>query len=141
MAFHEIESAAHTLFENIVTGYQVIARSHYHRCFGIERGYMIGCPRYAGSRVAPVRLQKNPLLRNFRQLFPDHIHITAIGYNKNIFRTHDGQYPVIAHLQQRTAGSEKIQKLFRLVGTAVGPETATDSSAHYDAISVGIRRC
>ena len=97
---------------------------------------MISCPGYAGGGIAAGRFEQDAVRRNVGKLLAHLVGVAGVGHDQDILFRHYRQEALVAHLQQRAACAEKVNELFRLVRTAVGPEAAAYATAHYHAISM-----
>lgn len=68
MVFDKLESAQNAFLEVSLACYQMIARSHYHRCLRISRGNVVRRPGYTWCRVAPCRFKQNLTVVKFGKL-------------------------------------------------------------------------
>lgn len=143
VALDKLESAAHAVLKHSFVGDQMVARGDYHACLGIACAYVADGPGNARSCVAAAWLKEYLAVGQFRKLLPDYGRVCGVGDHYDMSRIHQREYAVVAHLEQRAAGAKKVDKLFGHACAAVGPEPASDASAHYHAVSVvvGVHDC
>lgn len=90
----------------------------------------------AGRGVAPGGLGQDLVVGEEGELLLDEPDVAPIGDDVDVFSGDDFLKAVDGHLQERSPCAEEIEKLFRPVFTAEGPEAATDAAAHDDAIII-----
>jgi hypothetical protein len=93
-------------------------------------------PRDAGGGVSPCWLEQNLVGGELRKLGAYFVGIPLIGHDEYVGVRNEVAYAVVAHLQERAAGAEEVDKLLGQSRAAVRPESASDASAHYHAVAV-----
>ena len=97
---------------------------------------MPSCPDGGRRGVQLNRLGKDVLKWELRKLLLHGLHVVFKGRYENMRFRHDVSKAVVGLLQQRSASSEEINKLFRLRFAAHGPQSSSDASRQNDAVVV-----
>jgi hypothetical protein len=107
-----------------------------HIGIGVDGPDPIGGKSDTGSCVSTLRLQKNLIFLQLRQLLHGELLVNLVGDDENVFDRNDLTKTVEGLLKQGTACSEEIKKLFGVRCPACWPKTASDAAAHYNTVIV-----
>ncbi len=138
MGLDEVEAVGDGLLEEGVVCDEVVAGGDDDARFGVDCRDVVCRPGDAGGCVAAGGLQEDVCLRQLGELLADEGGVLGVGDHHHVLGPYDGQDAVVTHLEERAAGAEEVEKLFRFRFAAVRPEAAADAATHYDAISVWV---
>ena len=136
VVLYKVKTCQHARFEQRFARNHMVGRRNNHRCLGVAGGDMPCRPRDTGRGIAAGRLEKNLVIGNLGQLRLHKVDIALVGHYQYIGCGDKAAYTVVAHLEQSTPCTQEVDKLLGKSGAAVGPESTTDSAAHYHAITV-----
>ncbi len=132
----KLKSFDYALLKLALTCDQVVARTEHYARLGIDRRDVVCRPGDARGGVAAGGLEQDAVIGDVGQLLFYDIGIDRVCDDKDIFFRNDRKYTVITHLEQRAAGAQEVDELFRSVRAAIWPESAADAAAHDHAISM-----
>ena len=138
---YEIKSPLYRLSELLLLQYQVITRRHDDAdvfCL-LSFDFRLNLRRRISDtrrRIPSCGLAEYLFGLHVGDLFQDDISVGYVRDDQYVLDRHHRTKTVDGHLQQAAAGAEEVQKLFRLLLTAVRPESATDTARHNHAIVV-----
>ena len=112
MAVEEVKGFEHALAILVGLENQVVAWSHHDASLGVESGNVMGCPSNARCGVSASGLEQNLFGLELRQLLADDVGILLVSHQDDVLVGHNAGHAVDRHLQQATACTEKVQKLF-----------------------------
>ena len=115
---------------------QMVAGRHHDVRVGVAGPNVIRGISDARSRVFSRRLRQDLLICQLRQLLLDEVHIQSVCGDIDMFFRDYLDITIIGHLEQRTSIPEKVQELLGETFPTEGPEPATDSTTHDNAIGI-----
>ena len=89
-------------------------------------------------RIPARRLAQYLLLAQIRNLLQNQVLVCHVCHDKHVLDRNDRTKTIHGHLQQTATRTEEVQKLLRLICSAVRPESTSDAARHNHAIVVAV---